>query len=132
MIARITLILAMLLSTVHLPFCCCHAANATDSPVPSSGVRGCSNCCEPESQTPSCPTRPHCDCRTGRMLVLADLQDSEVPRGSRPTNVEILNADHESLAVASRRIDVPLIVAMCPATDSGGRAHLLRTHRLLI
>ena len=66
------------------------------------------------------------------MLILADLQDSELARDSHPAGDDFINADREASLSACHRNDVTVTVAENPETDSGGRAHLMRTCRLLI
>merc|ERR1711916_410793 len=92
----------------------------------------CSHCSEQERGSVPCPVRPDCCCRAGRMLILADLQDSEAPRDLHPTGDDFFNADREALLSACHLNDVTVTDAEKPETDSGGRAHLMRTCRLLI
>ena len=66
------------------------------------------------------------------MLILADLQDSELARESHPAGDNVFNADREALLSACHLKDVTVTVAENPETDSGGRAHLMRTCRLRI
>lgn len=132
MIARITLILTMLLSTAHSPFCRCSVAADGDTSGVASQSQECSHCNEQEPGSVPCPVRPDCCCRAGRMLILADLQDSEVPRDSYPAGDGFFNADREALLSACHLNDVTVTVAENPEKDSGGRAHLMRTCRLLI
>ena len=66
------------------------------------------------------------------MLMLADIQGSEAPRESHPAGGNLLDADREAVLSACHLNDVTVTVAVNPETDSGGRAHLMRTCRLLI
>ena len=55
-----------------------------------------------------------------------------MPRDSYPAGDDFFNADREALLSACHLNDVTVTVAENPETDSGGRAHLMRTCRLLI
>ncbi len=132
MIARITLILTMLLSTAHSPFCRCGVVADEDTSDVAGQCHECSLCSDQEPESVPCPVRPDCCCRAGQMLMFADLQDSELPRDSHLARDDLFNADRESLLSASHLNDVAVTFAENPATHSGGRAHLMRTCRLLI
>lgn len=132
MIARITLILTMLLSTAHSPFCRCSAATDADTSGQAGQSHKCSHCNDQQSGRLPCPTRPDCCCRADRMLMLADLQDSESTRDSNPTGGVLFNADRETSLSAGHLNDVAALVTDRPKVDSGGGAHLMRTCRLLI
>ncbi len=132
MIARITLILTMLLSTAHSPFCRCSAAADGETSDVASQSHECSHCHEQEPGSVPCPVRPDCCCRAGRMLIFADLQDSELARDLHPTGDDFFNAHCGALLSASHLNDVTVTVAENPEIDSGGRAHLMRTCRLLL
>ena len=132
MIARITLILTMLLSTAHSPFCRCSAATDEETSDVAGQSHECSHCNEQEPGSVPCPVRPDCCCRAGRMLILADLQDSEPARDLHPAGDDFFNAHCGALRSACHLNDVTVTVAENPETDSGGRAHLMRTCRLLL
>lgn len=132
MIARITLILTMLLSTAHSPFCRCSDATDVDVSAQASQSRECSHCSEQESGSLPCPARPDCCCRASRMLMVADLQDSDFTRDSNLTGGILLDADREASLSAVHLHDMAIIFGELPKVDSGGRARLMRTCRLQI
>jgi len=128
MISRITLMLTMLLSTAHSPFCRCCVA--TDPVTPESGVQvqQCPHCCDQKSQPKPCPVRPDCCCRVTRMLMLADTQGCGLETNSHHSGGELFVDD--SYCDGEKVQPENSALAASPLTDRGGRALLMRTSRL--
>lgn len=130
MIARITLILAVLLSTTGVSSCRCHAASDGPLREATHGQQSCPNCGVSSEQPERHPGHvDHCCCidilgtlpndarRT--LSVGSCLTPADLPR-SPAVDVE---AAAEANLAASPANEPPLL---------GGRALLLRTQRLLI
>ena len=130
MIARITLILTMLLSTAHSPFCRCSAASDGNTSELAMQVEVCTHCCEHESNSLPCPARPDCCCRTSQVLILADIQDSDFVRDSQPNGTDVFFSVSPCSFLAISHKAAGLATGM--PVNSGCRALLIRTCRLQI
>jgi len=131
MTAHITIIVAMLISVFHAPVCNCHSKRQNDLPSTSSGVAQCCHHSSDESgDSLPCPARPDCCCREAIQAMLVDSLESGIAADTRQPGHHIPVTGNSIQLLSTRRVS--LASKSSPITDSGGRAVLLRTHRLLI
>lgn len=131
MTAHITIILAMLVSAFQTPACTCHSKRLSELSLVSGGVRQCCHHTSPESGgSLPCPARPDCCCRADVLAMLVDGLERGIELKSQPVMHHVSVDDAFNLRVITRaevfRPNSSLIA------NGGGRALLLRTHRLLI
>lgn len=131
MTAHITIIVAMLVSAFQTPTCTCHSKRLSELSLVSGGVR---QCCHHSSQKSGgslrCPARPDCCCHADALAMFVDGQESGIDVKSQLVIDQVSVDDAFNLRVVTRvevlRPNSSLIA------NGGGRALLLRTHRLLI
>lgn len=131
MTAHITIIVAMLVSAFQTSACTFHSKRLSELAPVSDGVR---HCCHHSLQESGgslpCPAHPNCCCRADAFAMLVDGQESGIDLKSQPVVHHVSVDDAFNLRVVTRvevlRTNSSLIA------NGGGRALLLRTHRLLI